>query len=240
MQQLLDECVGELQTFISAGKLPHRLERKAIIAGRRPVHDGVVQPQPPEILPAYCIVSPEPSELPSVDIDVEMRNEHVLRVREAFKPWFEKAGTSDLFEGMRSLMREARIDGCACAVLPFVPEPGQSIPRKTIASRAFRSHGFESVGRGSSGTLSFGRTLTGGEFEARVEFDFGTWRRTVSAHYLILDKGSNRAAKAQGLHQWYWSHDMEIPLLDEQLFRLTIENTACAAGFLTDALEGKR
>ncbi|MCY3010881.1 MAG: hypothetical protein NTY42_13690 [Planctomycetota bacterium] len=237
MQQLLDDCIDELRKHVSAGKLPHRIERKAIVANWNPVHNGVVQPQPPQILPSYCIVSPEPTALPSVDIDVAERDEHIVRVREAFKLWFEKAGTSDLLQGMKSLMREAVIDGHRCSVLPFSPEVGQSIPRKSIASKAFKAYGFKSIGKATSGSLLFVKTLIDGEFEAQVEFDFGTWRRTVIADYFLLWRGSTRIAKAHRLHSWYWSHDTELPILDKHLFQITMENAACSAGFVTKAVE---
>ncbi len=237
MQQILDVCLDELRKYISAGSLPHRIERKAIIANWNPVHNGVVRPQPPQILPAYCIVSPEPTTLPSVDIDVAERDKHIVRVREAFKFLFEKAGTSDLLQGMEGLMREAVIDGHRCSVLPFIPESGQSIPRKSIAPKAFKAYGFKSIGKATSGNLTFAKTLMNGELKAQVEFDFGTWRRTVVADFFLLDRGAIRIAKAHNLHYWYWSYGVDIPILDKHLFQITMENAACSAGFLTTAIE---
>lgn len=237
MQPLLDSCIGELRRYIAAGGLPHRLERQVIVAHWNPVDNGVVRPQPPQILPAYCIVSPEPSALPSVDIDVAERDKHILRVREAFKCLFERAGTSDLLQGMEGLLREAVIDGQHCCVLPFIPARGQSIPRKSIASKAFKAYGFKSIGQATAASLTFAKTLRNPELVAQVELDFGTWRRTVIADFFLLKAGVTRLAKAHRLHDWYWSHDMDIPLLDRHLLQMTMENLAGSAGFLTTAVE---
>ncbi len=132
-------------------------------------------------------------------------------------------------------MRESLIDGHRCSVLPFIPERGQSIPRKSIASKAFKAYGFKSIGKATTGSLTFAKTLMDGEVQAQVEFDFGTWRRTVIADFFLRAQGTTRIARAHRL--LYWSHDMDIPILDKQLFQMTMENAACSAGFLTTAIE---
>ena len=81
------------------------------------------------------------------------------------------------------------------------------------------------------------RPFMNGELKAQVEFDFGTWRRTVVADFFLLDRGAIRIAKAHNLHYWYWSYGVDIPILDKHLFQITMENAACSAGFLTTAIE---
>jgi hypothetical protein len=230
IKALADQCLSALNGQIAANNLPHRLEREAIIVHWNPIHEGTIRPQPPEIVPSYCIIKPEPKLLLSVDLSIEKRNEHTERVRDAFKPWFETAGTDDVFEGMKSLMREAVIDGMQCSVLPFCPIQGKSIPRKSVASKAFKPYGFKPIGKANKGSLSFVKAL-GGESDLIIDFDFGTWRRTVIASCRLVRHHENDGPIVHNLLRRlpYWGEEMDMPLLDEYLFRLTMENAAFAA-----------
>ncbi|MFQ3671231.1 MAG: hypothetical protein SNJ84_07210 [Verrucomicrobiia bacterium] len=175
--------------------------------------------------------------LPSVDIDVAERDKHLLRVREAFQSLFKQRGTSELSVALEGLLREATIDGQICSVVPFIPVKGQSIPRTSLASKAFKKHGFKTIGKVSAANITFAKAIGNTGWEAQLEIDFGTWRRTLIAHFSLLDRERRRVGKAEGLHEWYWSYGLDMPLLEAGLVQATLENLAWSAGFLATAVE---
>jgi hypothetical protein len=99
--------------------------------------------------------------------------------------------------------------------------PAKTIPRRRIAEKALAPLGYQYVeAQSGSGTLSFTKTIAGGE-TCSCNFDFGSWRRTVLAIFTYSALGCRISLPLR-----YQPSGREAAIVDKELFEQTMANIA--------------